>query len=284
MRFVALLLTAFLLHPLSLVEWGRFKLSNVEDVVFGDSGELGVCAGNCAYVINQRGEVLAKACGTLSMSDASYCCGTFAFANYDGFVYMFNGTGWRRLFVGYADALSLLPNGLVACGENCVYSDFNGTKGWVLRIGWADNGPSVHGKYIYVADWRWGALLVINVGSGKLVTVKHKEPLWDTAVCGDLLAVSGENHLYLYNVSDPTAPRLLWRKGDMLWGKRVAFSPDCKYIAVDDALHGVLKVFDADGRLVLKKDLKTFIQAVAWWENKVAVALDSGEILIYLVK
>jgi len=57
-RFVALLLTAFLLHPLSLVEWGRFKLSNVEDVVFGDSGELGVCAGSCvkgAFLLGRNG-------------------------------------------------------------------------------------------------------------------------------------------------------------------------------------------------------------------------------------
>jgi len=123
------------------------------------------------------------------------------------------------------------------------------------------------------------------VKDGSVVNeIGYGEGALDTAVCGKYLAVSTDSYLYLYDLSDPENPRELWRVGGVNLVFQVAFSPDCKYIAVADLLNHKLKIFDIKGNLVLEKDFGKEVWSVAWWKDRIAVGLDGGDIYVYKVE
>ncbi len=64
----------------------------------------------------------------------------------------------------------------------------------------------------------------------------------------------------------------------------MAFSPNCKYIAVADGDNYKLKIYDINGNLVLEKDFNSGVVSVAWWKDRIAVGLDDGTIYVYKVE
>jgi len=295
MRALALLLLSlYLAHALSLVQLWHYKAgSTIEGLAFSDNGNLGAASwGGCAYVFDQSGNLLNKVCGGDDMDDASYCCGRFGFVNWDKYAYITdqNGNLIKKVHVGgdYVEAITMTEDGFVACRYSCALFDFNGNKKWDLEVGEVENGPSHYNGYWYVADIDWNKLLIVKDGS-VVKEISYGESAYDTAVCGKYLAVSTLHHLYLYDLSDPANPRELWNVGGLsgCGGNgclRVRFSPDCKYIAVADTNNHKLKIFDLKGNLVLEKDFGSSVYSVAWWRDRIAVGLRSGDIYVYKVE
>ena len=211
---VALMMLAAV-HSLSLTELWRYEVGDgVEGLAFSDDGKLGIAShDNCAYILDQNGNLLNMICGNGDMSDASYSNGTFSFVNGDDYAYLFNGTTfWKKVYVGdgYDSAITVLPDGFIACAGKCVYLDFNRSMGWDVYVGWVENGPAVYERYIYVADHYWNKLLILSLSNGSIVNeISYWEHAWDAAVCGNYLAVGTSSYLYLYDVSNPVNPREL---------------------------------------------------------------------------
>ena len=275
-------------YSFSLTElWSYETGDKVNALAFSDDGKLGVASQDgCAYLLSQDGGLLNKACGDSDMLDASYSNGVFGFVNYDGYAYLFRGLAyWRKVHVGddHNSAITVLPDGFIACKWGCAYFDFSGHKEWDVDVGYVVNGPAVRKGLIYIAD-SWGKLHIISkIDGSEANEISYGEPPYDIAVCGNYLAVGAGRHLYLYNVRDPVYPRELWRVRGFDYAWNVAFSPDCEYIAVSDAYHRKLKIVDLEGNLVLERKYGTQVWGVAWWGDRIAVGLMNGKVRIYEV-
>jgi hypothetical protein len=284
---VALMLLA-VAHSLSLTElWSSTTGGKVKALASSGDGKLGVASAwpdSCAYIFDQSGNLLNKVHGSNWMRDASFSNGIFGFVNYDNYTYLFKGsTFWKKVYVGgdYDYAITVLPNGFIACSERCAYFDFDGNKRWDVDVGRVENGPVVHKGCVYVANWAWKKLLILNLSDGSTVNeISYGEGAWDTAVCGNYLAVGTWRHLYLYDISDPANPRELWRVGEFARAWNVAFSPGCRYIAVSDVGHFKLKIFDVNGKLVFERGYETYVDSVAWWMDRIAVGV-GREVHVY---
>jgi len=273
---------------LCLAQLWSYKAENrVWSIAFSDNGNLGVAsAGNCAFIFDPNGNLLNKVCGNSGMADASYSNGRFGFINWDDYAYITdeNGNLIKKVYVGdyYDEAITMTSNGFVACYSECAFFDFDGNKIWDVDVGEVENGPSYHKGYWYVADWAWNKILVIKDGS-IVKEISYGEYTWDTAVCDNYLAVSTRYHLYLHDLSDPRNPREIWNRGGFDSAFQVAFSPNCKYIAVADRYNHKLKIYDINGNLVLEKGYDDEVWSVAWWMDRVAVGLADGTLHTYRI-
>ena len=262
-------------------------------LAFSDGGNLGVASDACAYVFSPNGTLLSEACDFPPL-DVSYCCNLFGFTGSlygEGYVYITDESGSliKKFTINstYASTITLTQDGFIVCFDRCAFFDFNGTMEWEVSIGATFNGPSHYQNYWYVSDWYERALHVIKDGE-RVNELKYSEWVYDTAVCDKYLAVGTDEHLYLYELSDPTNPVGILSRGGMLVAYQVAFSPDCKYIAVVDSANHKLKIFDTKGSLVYEKyygiNDTDEVFSVAWGNNTIAVGLIDGRIYVYEVE
>jgi len=279
--------------------WTFDQPSNgIKDMAFSPNGNLGIASKDrCAYILDPNGNLLGKECGGGIMAGAGYSNRVFGFVNTDDYVYLFyeDGTFWKKIEVGDSHdlAIALFDNGFVACDDYCAKYDFNGNKLWDTEVdGVAD--VVVHKGYVYAANWWSNKLQILDLNTGRTINEISYDYYSDdycsdsVNACGNYLAViAGE--LYVYDISDPTSPKLLWKSNGLdVHGKHTpAFSPDCKYIAVadnywDDEPDGnnMLKIFDINGNLVYSKEMYG-IWNVAWWKDRLAVGYVLYDGLIY---
>jgi len=274
----------------SLKELWSYKTGDaVIGLAFSTNGNLGAASvDNCYYVFDPSGSLLNKVCGGGGMSDASSFLDMFGFINADNYAYIANedGTLWKKIHVdwNYDSAITMLPDGFVACFYNCAYFGFNGNKKWDVDVGVVENGPSVYKGYVYVADADWKKLLVLRLSDGSEVKeISYDEDAEDTAVCGNYLAAVTYTHVHLYNLSDPVNPKEVWNVGGIGSCRQVTFSPGCKYIAIAEWGGQKLRIYDIQGNEVLEKSYGNEVTAVAWFEDRIAVGLRNGEIHVYEV-
>ena len=268
------------------------KSGTIYSLAFSESGNLGVASeGGCAYVFNSKGSLLSKICGNGIMYNDSYLNGRFGFINNDEHAYITDERGKliKKVHVGgdYDWAITMTSNGFVACAGRCAFFDFDGNKKWDVDVGIVYNGPAHYKGYWYVADRDWKKLLIIKDGT-IVNSIDYGEKAYDTAVCGKYLAVTTSEHLYLYDLGDLANPKEIWKVGGIDEGWQVAFSPDCRYIAVADMDGHKLKVYYINGNLVLEKyyrdQKEDDVTAVTWWKNRIAVGLGDGNVYIYSVR
>ena len=294
---IVLMASLVLAEQLNLTQLWSYKAgSGIEGLAFSDNGNLGAASwDNCAYIFDPNGNLLNKVCGNNGMTDASYSDGRFGFINEGGYAYITdeNGNLIKKIHVGddYDQAITMTPNGFVACYHRCAFFNFNGKKLWDVSVGGVNNGPSYYRGYWYIAPSFLGMTLILE--DGKIIKgilmkgigrISRVEYAWDTAVCGKYLAVSASSHLYLYNITDPENPREIWNRGWFSGAWQVAFSPDCRYLAVAEWDGKKFKIYDINGDLVLEKGYGTYVTSVAWWKDRIAVGLYDGRIYVYKVE
>ena len=264
-------------RPFALHEGWSYEIGDkVRALAFSDSGLLGVASWNsCVYIFDQDGKLLNKECGLGWMTDASCSGEVFGFTNASGYAYLFKGSAfWKEVKVGnyYSSAIAVLSDGFIVCGWRCALFDFSGNRKWDATVKYVVNSPAVSEEYAYVADGY--ALRILKLSDGSEVReISSEEYAWNTAVCRNYLAVGTSSHLYLYDISDPESPAELWKAGGFVTVWDIAFSPDCRYVAVADANNQELRIFGINGRLILEKKYGAPVTAVAWWEDKIAVGL-----------
>jgi len=267
--------------------WHAKTDDDVLDLAFSINGNLGVASGKCAYIFDPNGNLLNKVCSDNFMMSVSFCCERFGFIDNDSHVYITdqNGNLIKKLYVGndYDSAITMVKSGFVACGAKCAFFGFGGKKKWELNVGGVENGPSYHDDYWYIADWDYGKLFIAE--NGKMThELYYGEPVWDTAVCGDYLAISTCTRLFLYNISNPARPKEIWRVRGIDWARQVTFSPSCKFVAFADTYHRKLKIYDLKRKLVFEKEFDDKVLSIAWKKDKIAVGLGNGHVHIYNVE
>ena len=265
--------------------WSYETGDMIHGLAFSSNGNLGAASHDgCAYIFDPNGNLLNRVCGNDWMVGASYSNGRFGFINNDGYAYITdeNGNLIKKIHIGYDynQAITMTPNGFVACGDRCAFFDFNGDKLWDMDVKAVLNGPSYYQGYWYVANFDSNKLLIIKDGS-IVKEISYDELAFDTAICDKYLAVSTYSYLYLYDLSNPKNPREIWNRGGSNWTYQVAFSPDCKYIAVADTSNHKLKIYDINGNLILEKKYDAEVWSVAWWRDRIAVGLDDGTMYVY---
>jgi len=250
-----------------------------------EDGLLGFIVDNCAHILDTKNmKIAGKACGEDSMEGASYSHGIFAFVGWDNNVYLFKGGKyWKKVKVDrdYRRAVTVLPDGFIACYEYCAKFTFDGEKVWDKRIGGIMFRTAVHRGYVYVPDMWKRALLVFRLRNGETVNeIKYGEFASTAVVCRNYLAVGEWNHVYLYDISDPKNPKELWRKDGFGAITDIAFSPDCNTVAVCDEYNQRLVLLSSSGYLVGKVECENEPLSVAWGRSVLAVEL-TNRLLIW---
>jgi hypothetical protein len=210
-----------------------------------------------AYVIGSDGTPLSYVSDS-NIFDSSSFNGLLGFVEYDGGAVQLYSGSWRTVSVPYGDiwSISLTDTGMLLCGTECYFTDYNGNTLWhtTLVDSWSVapiNKPAVKGSYAYVPygyDFAHGFISVIDLSNGNVLWTSQDfgEHLYGADVCGDKLAVGTESQVLLFDISNPTSPRLINSKSGFGIAFRVAFSDDCKYLAVVDMANEKLYILDTE--------------------------------------
>ncbi len=285
---IAVLLSALPVVALSLTEFWTFKLKGSEGVAFSSGGYLGVAGiDGCAYVFDFNGNLKQRLCVREGFSDVSSFGNEFAFSNYDGYVYVIDPTKGlvAKYLVGLKenDAVTLLSDGFIACKWDCTYYKVSEVR-WRIDLHWIDNGPKIYLKKVYIPEKDLDEVLIASLDTGEVLKrVRFDSPVWSVELCGSELAVVTSEKVYLFELKSPTD---LEEKSSVPASSpfRVAFSPDCSYLAVADK-SGYLRIYSLnDGlELVAAKRLPGAGQSVAWWNSYLAVTTTNGTLIVYEV-
>jgi len=188
---------------------------------------------------------------------------------------------WKRLDVGeeYSKALALLNEGLISCGELCGKFDLDGNGLWSFELGGEAAGVVVNKDFAFVLDKENKRLLVVDLDSGRAVRERKylREPL-AIASCGKYLAVATSNKLFLYDVGDRRRQRALSQARLELGTPSLAFSPDCKRLAVLGG--GRLRLLDLNGEVLCEAPLPR-ASSVAWWRDELIIGFEDGRLAAY---
>ena len=259
-------------------------LSPVRALTFGESGTLvAVSMEKYAHVFDKDGNLLNRVRGGDYMNDISYCCGKFAFTNEDGNLYLTDEFGKlidkMHLGSAYSNKVLLTRDGFLACRFKCAFFDVEGNIRWCINAGGYVSGIARSGDYWYITENDWNKLLVVKDGEALTATL-YGEPPNAVASCGTRLLVATRYWLHLYDLSNPEDPEEVWSVESSDENRRVAFSPDCKYMAV--AKETGLFIYDLDGTLIERKQIRG-ANAVAWQGDRIAVGTTDGIITIFSV-
>ena len=258
----------------------------VRSLAFSDTGNLGATIRKCGQVFDRDGRPLGKTCGGGEMSDASYCCGRFGFINADGHAYITDERGnlIKKIRVGskYVDAISMAPNGFMACWSGCAFFDFNGKKRWKADVGVVSVSPAYYKGYWYVADRESKQLIVVR--NGRILSrISCDNEVGGLSVCGRLLAVASD-YLYLYDLSSPAKPQEVRRFGENINKGWTAFSPNCRYVAVLSSTRRKIEIYSVGGEKVSDEKFKETAWSLAWWNNRIAVGFLGKKIRVFRVR
>jgi len=262
--------------------WKYYIGDTINDLAYSETGHLGVASDNGrAYIFDETGSAIARGRAYFGIKGVSFSNKRFGFVNESGYVYLFSEDGKvisKGLYIGdkYGMAITMTPDGFIACGTRCGYFDYSGKRIWDVPVKAVENGPSYYQGYWYVADWRLGELLIIR--DGKIINKidyigEPSSVVVDTAICDGYLVVLTLRQLYLYDISNPEGPNLVWKVKGACSASQVTFDPSCKYIAVAGMGGNRLAIYDIDGNLVLDVKYGDRVTSVAWWGRKIAAGV-----------
>ncbi|UXD22082.1 hypothetical protein IPA_01475 [Ignicoccus pacificus DSM 13166] len=273
------------------------KLKNkVESIAFSDKGTLGITSDRCAFIVNEKGELISRICGKAEMFGASFNK-LFGFMNVDDYAYLVlpEGKLEKRIFAGEQcnESITMLEDSFIACRYKCALIDLHGQKRWVTEVGHVPSGPAVKEGVVYAPDEEKLSLLLMKLNNGEIIKeIDLGEEAYDAKVCGDKLVVGTASTVRIFDVSDPLNPKPIKRIEGFLGAWSVAFPSSCDKIAVADFSNFTLKVFDLNGNLLWKKVYEIIgseeiegieVHSVAWKDDRIAVGLRDGTVYLYEV-
>ncbi|UXD22091.1 hypothetical protein IPA_01585 [Ignicoccus pacificus DSM 13166] len=215
------------------------------------------------------------------------------------------------MYIGkdYWKVILMLGDGFLASGnKKLAYFDFNGNKRWDVDIYNIAHGLAVYKGYVYVpiSYWDTGALTILRLSDGgEVKTIDFDENVNVVQVCSHYLALGTTHSVYLYDISDPTNPKELWKfdevatscRGGCFGTVSIAFSPGCRYLVSADPDDHKIHLLDvATGKQVLEKKFEDKVWSVAWWGkfervlgtiwwmDRIAVGLDNGKVYVFKVE
>lgn len=299
------------------------------EIVFSSNGNMGLVGerDNCGFVLTQDGKIIKEICNEDRfdfVNSVSYCCGKFGFIDRNGNVYIMdeNGSLIKKIWIWYHynNAVAMRPDGFMACGSECAFFDFDGNKKWEVDVG-SSSKPAYYKGYWYIPS---GSLIIVK--NGRIVNkisygcnnCNNEEEIdsgpAEVAICGKFLAVSTWYYVHVYDLTNPENPKEIWKDGAFDENNeipyRVAFSPDCKYLASIAGDGHWLNVYDiATGKILtgsfysddyIEDDYDEYwpkdydytdydysydwrATAVAWWKDRIAVGHFNDMLTLYQV-
>ena len=264
--------------------WRRISPARNISMAFSEDGLLGVSSFCSIY--NKEGK-RRKACEYDTIS-VSYCCDTFAFlSKVFGMELILvdkrgNVIGKRKLHsltygVGFSN------EGFLVCGGGgCKLYDMDWNEVWGIHYNYiAYDRPAYYKGYWYIPTFAGFVIIKARIAVRER-KLPHYEQSLSVDVCDKYLALSTESHIHLFELDDPLKPKMLWMIKGIAMPLSIAFSPDCKYIAVAENDRHRLRIYDLNGNLVFKRRM-CCVGSVAWWQDRLAVGIENKAICMYKV-
>ena len=264
------------------VLWTARLRGAITSVALSESGGLAAVSDkdDCATVFDSSGAVLGRVCSVGKVLYTSYCCGWYGFIDSEGYALFIDDRGKpvRSVRVGteYSRAIAMAADGFVVCSSSCAMFDYSGRLEWMEFALSVPNSPAQRGSYWYIPSNYISPEVKVVRGGTTLNYIEYEyDEVIDVDVCGYYLAVSAESSIALYDLSDPQDPELIWGQG-LEQGGQLAFSPDCRHVAVADTGAAELNVYRVHGELSKQLLLTKPVSAVDWRGERLAIGSKDG--------
>jgi len=260
---------------LSRLLWTAQLKSDADRIALSDDGHLAAIDGKYIVFFDRTGRRINTVRGYLLEDNISYCCGRYGTINSCGEVFIYDTSGnlikTLTTVYGFHGMMSLAPDGFLVCGTfSCRMFSYDGKMSWEVQEVYTPNEPAHCCGYWYIPNSRYkSTVMVVRRGDVLNEITDPISSIVDLAACGYYLAVATSVTLYLYDLSDPLEPELIWwRKFGTI--RQVAFSPDCTYLAVADEAAGSIKVVGVSGH----KQAELLLVRPKMWYDRTVVSVD----------
>ncbi len=95
------------------------------------------------------------------------------------------------------------------------------------------------------------------------------------------MAVAGKDSVGLFKASNGSELREVFNISGFAEVWRIAFSPDCKFVAISDYQDKRLAILDVKGRLVDERRFSSSALGLDWNETTLAIGTKTGDLYIY---
>ena len=267
-------------QPLVVKLWVFKAGGQINDIAIGQK-EVAI-ASQCILILNAtNGKPLVQNC-TSGSTAVSYSQGSFVFVTSDGLALIYNGIQLEKalnITSTYANSVKALNRtAFVACYNSCGEFTTAGDLVWSVNNLTVLTDPVVFNKLIVVANSLNDTLLELDSNGTLVGEIQLNSTPWALASCGKYLAVKTTTSFYLYN----TTGSLVWEVRGLEPYGGVAFSPDCRLVAVAEGT--TVHMFDiVEKRELFQISYPLGISDVAWSNDTLVLGFFDGTVYAYRV-
>ncbi len=138
------------------------------------------------------------------------------------------------------------------------------------------------GGHVYALRWLKDGYLAVGNLDGRLSIIKDYKVVWEVketngvnaiSPCGDYLAVGTfePGYVYLYDVSDPEAPKLVWKR-EGFDVRALAWKEGCDKLFAGDFGRRAA-IFDLEGNVIIGANTDRGVESAEWKGNRIYMGL-----------
>ena len=264
--------------------WVLSVTNFIKEVTMSNSTIALATYDGCIYLYSVNSTLIKRDCLDYRFFGVDYCCNRFAFISSKRIVITDekgNIINEIKIPWMYGMSVKLTQRGVLACYNYCAFYSWDGKLLWKVDVPDSSLGKIAYNGTFFVPTAVFAECIAKGVAPSHIAIIKDgrmikdlvfNETLLGADSCNDTIAVGGTKLLLIKKgrVIELGKYKLIWD---------LAFSPDCKYIAVSD-VNG-LKIVDLKGNVI--KEVKIKPTGVAWVNNLIAVGDAYGKLYLFKV-